>query len=180
MPSTLILQSSSKYIGPAPYPYVPFNGATWTELDGLGNLVQEWFWSGTFWLSRQEFWQTLTGSPLGLTSSNSVVDFAPPPGFDVFFTRLSTSFRANAIQTVTNFYTMSLSRVTAGDVSTQIVNINTQGAAANINIFRTTLVNININMVALNVVSFRLSETRTATVIARSSNSYCSYRLSRI
>jgi hypothetical protein len=55
-------------------PSSPTTGQRWDELDGSGNLVEQWFWNGTYWLSR-----TIYSASTGQVSAvNTAFNMTPP------------------------------------------------------------------------------------------------------
>lgn len=43
--------SGFTYDGVAPYPFIHRTGDTWRERDSSNNIVQDWYWNGTYWVT---------------------------------------------------------------------------------------------------------------------------------
>lgn len=52
--------ASRPYSGQGPYPYTLVTGARWDEEDSSGNVIERWFWNGTYWLSIEKLLHSVT------------------------------------------------------------------------------------------------------------------------
>lgn len=168
-----------RYIGEAPYPKTnPAKGDRWFELDANDNYIGSWFWNGTYWLSEQLFSEKFTTSA---NNANSTFEFAIDNSTNVYITQMLAGFSTAVVANATNFWSWTLSRLTAAKVATTIATAsNAAGQTANNWINYKTPINTHVNLSATGTVAFRLADVRTGGNSAKTGSISFEYRKARI
>ena len=105
------------YRGIAPNPNTPVIGDTWEELDGTGDLIENWYFNGTYWLTLQTFSEKIT---VNAATASTLFDYGIDQTTNLFILNLFTLIRTSAIQNGTNFWTWSVLRVNTANTATSI------------------------------------------------------------
>lgn len=120
-------------------PALPATGEVWDELDNLNNLVNQWFWNGTYWLSQQIYEKEHIISSLG-TGTGYV--WSVPIENNIFFKTFQLTFNAGALQNNTSFWSIKLYR-NPGDVL--LSTLETKSMSIEFNNVQSTL-NFHLNL----------------------------------
>jgi hypothetical protein len=65
-------------------PTNPNPGDYWDQIDENNLLVDEWFWNGVYWLSRQKFSHASNPTSISSTVTNLIAPFPVQPNTDLF------------------------------------------------------------------------------------------------
>lgn len=167
-------------------PTSPITGDTWDELASDGSWVLEWFWNGTYWLSRQIF--TLTGASLGATggdfvSANSSTGMGSPAispkPYNLFLLNFTASVFVNGTNTTANFWTVTLARRSSVNVATTISSFTTQADAPSVRTTKNIALNLHLDLTALDIRMFRTEYATTGTPGTLQVMSHLTYRWAR-
>jgi hypothetical protein len=171
------------YIGVAPYPVTPSPGNIWDELDTAGNFIESWFWSGAYWLSKQQYFEFRSFT--NQNSTTSILYLVPTTDinntFNLFLTKAVAKIFIGGTNNATNYWGFDLFRVTSVNTFAGInPSITTSSEAANINLGLIQNLNLHINTAAVNFAGFRQSTIRNgaAGLLSGSYNLY--FRKARI
>ncbi|KYC42061.1 hypothetical protein WA1_18845 [Scytonema hofmannii PCC 7110] len=142
-------------------PLSPKRGQIWMERNSNGDLVQEWTWNGTYWLSKTLFHasQVTTGfSGVGIASNNQwavcpipnnrfrglfVVNVSIAVIFSVTVSSATDYFLFDSLSGGQIYYYNNTSAAILAAPVTGLVSINTQGGASG-QIYSTQATNINL------------------------------------
>jgi hypothetical protein len=108
----------------------PIRGYFWSEIDSNGDLVQDWFWNGTYWLSTFPYFHPISASSVAsATFVPSSFNFAN--NYNLFLERCRIIGRiegavspGGATDSATNYYDF-IPRLVVGGTSATIVNAPT-------------------------------------------------------
>ena len=104
-------------------PASPSIGQTWRERDGSNLIVNEWFWSGTLWLSRM-FSQTihawsgqgvLIGGVIGdISATTDNIPFNQGNDYDIYLYKIHGAFRVlSGNLSATNYWELQFRNATS-------------------------------------------------------------------
>lgn len=92
----------------------------WVEITGGGLFVREWFWNGTYWLSKQTF--TATSNFLSVTGGGVTgITVVENQNQNLFL--INHTFRCKVVTTnnTTNYWTGGLRRTAYNNIETNLV-----------------------------------------------------------
>lgn len=168
---------TKKHTRSATPPSSPIVGDTWEELDNIGNLVMEWFWNGTYWLSKQQIPAQIN---YGLYSSNINVfsSHVLRRDFNIFIERLLSGWFAGSPNDANNYWTITYKSCAVQQAGIDIGSINTSSVSAGPN-RASVIVNLHRNISALNHDTFYVELSKTGTPTSIYSANSLVYRWAR-
>lgn len=176
---TNLLDAGYKYCGVAPFPHFLSKGCEWLELDSKGNIVQDWYYSGNYWVTKQLFSETISSltQPSSATISTA---FSAPSGFNLFLDSFNVHYSVTTDSVAPNFFQFELDRFSDSGSKTILASVKTIGTKANVYTKVTVPLLLHNDLKATKTAYFKLSESRLAGNLSRTSTTSVTYRLVRI
>lgn len=139
---------------------VPTNqnrGDIWRERDGNGDLVEEWFWNGTYWLSEK---QTVE---VGFNTSSNIEIASPTPlraNYNLYLQYANYSVQSAGLFDDLNYWQIELRRMSSTGVRTVIntLSITPAVATAYANLSTTINTHFNVDLLALKQLRYGLTK----------------------
>ncbi len=139
-----IVRNGITYYDQQTIPTSPKIGDMWYERDINKNILQQWFWNGSYWVSVQEFGFYLVNG--GLAWTTPIISTYSQIYVSSVFLNIYSNGTAN--NDANNYSTNNVNIVTLAGVSTAIATITTQSLlnnqkktySANVNTFYSTAV----------------------------------------
>lgn len=148
--SVINLGTGRRHTRTSSLPLVPTIGDSWDELDPNGGFLQSWFWSGTYWLSRQIYEFNWAGDTDSYTSAINIL-----PTFNIFLLQQTISTYSSNNHTTSTYWSINLSRTNTYNSATNIYSINTNSDLGSQWNSRTNIINLHIDVIALVARFFR-------------------------
>lgn len=156
----------------------PGLGQYWIEITAGGLFVAEWFWNGTYWLSK-----TIYTSAQGLTTTSATGSLASV-GFESFNHNLflvSCTFKTKVgtLNNTTNYWTGELTRFFTGDVAIPNTQVSTGNLATDAEGKFVITLNSHLNLATTAITFLRARFTKIGSPGTLSLALSVAYRLAR-
>lgn len=153
------IAANRRYPASTTPPTNPIRGYFWSEIDSNGDLVQDWFWNGTYWLSTGIF-NTGATSAGGLISGSGETRCPLSIGdnYNLFLIRAFYGFRVFTTNNAVDFWGLDFRRADSAGNRTAFALLSTATYAADTYYLITVL--INTHVVSSNVKQIRAGFTK--------------------
>lgn len=175
-----IFVNGTRYSISSTPPTSPVRGDKWDEIDANLDLVQQWFWNGTYWLSRNII---NVHDRLNTNNNDDTTLLAVPTSSrntNLFLLSWSTTNSIATLNDASNYYALSLSRTNESNVTTSIANTNTSLTAVGIYVTQSFTLNLHLDVNATGVRRLVVTKSRIGTPGILRYASVLTYREARI
>jgi hypothetical protein len=174
--------TNRRYPASSTPPVNPIRGYFWTEIDGNGDLVQEWFWNGTYWLSSQTHFFEISDTSVGTNTVNFY--FAPPRvgEYNLFLLNYFCSYRFTGTSDANNKINLTFRRNNFSNTNTVISIFDSTGFGdvPNTNYRKVNVLNLHQDPNALEIAQYIFTRQISGTISPTVVSQKVSYRLARI
>lgn len=169
------IQSETAPVNPAFKQY-------WIEVSSGGLFINEWFWNGTHWLSKQII---VLSCPLAFGASTSGSAGLTPfsnLNYNIFLIEYSLKLRIDSINNNTNYWNLNFVRFNNNGIPTNINggSFSTINELPNVEIKTTLSINTFLDLNSIWVQYFGTNYTKVGTPGALRLAASFSYRLARV
>lgn len=159
-------------------PTNPAVGDFWDELDASDWLIQEWFWGGSYWLSRRIIYKDPS---VNNVNASTTIYYEIPSDYNIFVLFYKVNILIGGTNNALNYWTFNLLRsANSGNTTLLSSQISTANAATNAWFSSTQAINTHINIGATGAKAFQVALTKILNASNVVGSLQIAYRLARI
>ncbi len=155
----------------------PSIGSLWTEVTATGQFVEDWYWNGTYWLSKQKY----NASAETEASASLDLPLAVPITTNLFLNTLTVDYRTNGGNNdATRYWTVQLQRINTGNIATTYGTVSTQSQPANVYNKSQIVINAHLDIATTTTKALIINLVRVSNPSPLRANCLLTYQKARI